>query len=81
VGQARIVHVGKIVELEPIEYGKPLTDKEKTGIKPYRLVFEVSETLRGDEVKRLELVLLPGITDSGGGWQVTNEPAKRLSEN
>ena len=63
VGQARIVHVGKIVELGTIEYGKPLTEKETLGIKPCRLVFEVSETIRGDEVKRLELVLLPGIKD------------------
>lgn len=63
VAQARIVYVGKIVELALFEYGKPLTEKETLGIKPCRLVFEVSETIRGDEVKHLELVLLPGIKD------------------
>lgn len=56
VGLARIVHVGRIVELKQVEYDKPLTSTQKTG-KPYRLVFEVSETIRGDAVKRLELVL------------------------
>lgn len=53
---ARIVLVGKIVELRPIEYVEQLTEKEKYG-KPHRLVFEVTETIRGEEVKRLELVL------------------------
>lgn len=56
VGLARVVHVGRIVELKPIEYEKPLTDIQKIG-KPYRLVFEINETIRGDDVKRLELVL------------------------
>ena len=56
VGRARVVHVGKILEIKQIEYGKPLTDIQKLG-KPYRLVFKVSETIRGDEVKSLELVL------------------------
>lgn len=56
VGQSRILHVGKIIEIKPIEYGKPLTDIQKLG-KPHRLVFEVSETIRGKEVRRLELVL------------------------
>ncbi len=55
-GLARIIHVGKITELQQIEYKKPLTGIQKFG-KPYRLVFEVSETIRGDKVKRLELVL------------------------
>lgn len=55
-GLARVVHVGKIVELEQIEYEKSLTGIEKFG-KPYRLVCEVSETVRGDKVERLELVL------------------------
>jgi hypothetical protein len=55
VGLARVVHVGKIVELEAIEYDKPLTRTQKIG-KPYRLVFEVSETIRGEPVERLELV-------------------------
>ena len=55
-GLARVVHVGKIIELKQIEYGKPLTDTQKAG-KSYRLVFEVSETIRGNEVNRLELVL------------------------
>lgn len=56
VGLARVVHVGRIVEFKQIEYEKPLTSTQKSG-KPYRLVFEVSETIRGDAVKRLELVL------------------------
>jgi hypothetical protein len=56
VGTARVVHVGKIVEIEPIEYGEPLTDNQKSG-KPYRLIFAVSETIRGEEVMNLELVL------------------------
>lgn len=55
-GLARIIHVGKIVELERIDYKKPLTEVQRLG-KPYRLVFEVSETVRGDKVERLELVL------------------------
>ncbi|MFN0125707.1 MAG: hypothetical protein ACKV19_03350 [Verrucomicrobiales bacterium] len=56
VGRARVVHLGKILEITQIEYGEPLTDIQKLG-KPYRLVFAVSETLRGEEVKSLELVL------------------------
>jgi hypothetical protein len=61
VGLARVVHVGKIVELKAIEYDQPLTDTQKIG-KPYRLVFAVSETIRGEKVEgeeaeRLELVL------------------------
>jgi hypothetical protein len=56
VGLARVVHVGKIVELKPIEYDKPLTSTQKLG-KPYRLIFEVSETIRGERVERLELVV------------------------
>jgi hypothetical protein len=56
VGRARIIHVGKIVEIKPIEYVKPLTITQKLG-KPNRLVFVVSETIRGEEVKSLELVL------------------------
>ena len=56
VGRARVVHVGQILEIKQIQYGKPLTDIQRLG-KPYRFVFEVSETIRGNEVKRLELVL------------------------
>ena len=56
VGRARVVHVGKILEVTSVEYGQPLTDIQKLG-KPYRLVFKVSETIRGEEVKSLELVL------------------------
>jgi hypothetical protein len=52
----RIIKLGKIVELKPIDYDKPLTMLQKIG-KPYRLVFEVTENFRGDEGKRLELVL------------------------
>lgn len=61
VGLARVVHVGKIVELEQIEYEKPLKGIQKFG-KPYRMVFEVSETIRGDKTERLELVLAPQST-------------------
>jgi len=53
---SRVVYVGKIVGLERIEYEKPLTFTQKLG-KTYRLVFEVGETIRGDEAKRLEIVL------------------------
>jgi len=61
-GAARILYIGKIVGLDRIEYDKPLmTYAQKVG-KPYRLVFEVSETIRGPEVKRLELVLSLQIT-------------------
>ena len=56
VGRSRIVHVGKIVDIKPIEFEKPLTDIQKLG-KPHKLVFAVSETIRGEEVKSLELVL------------------------
>ena len=60
VGYSRVVYVGKIVELEPTDYkadeDAPLTRAQAIG-DPYRLVFEVAETIRGDEVKRLELVL------------------------
>ena len=56
VGLARVVYIGKIIELKLVEFDKPLTSVQKFG-KPYRLVFEVSETVRGDAVKRLELVL------------------------
>lgn len=55
-GVSRVVHVGKIVEIKQIEYGKRLTDTQKLG-KPHRLVFEVSETIRGDDAERFELVL------------------------
>lgn len=60
-GGGRILYVGKIGGLERIEYDKPLTDLQKIG-KPYRLVFDVSETIRGREVKRVELVLSLQIT-------------------
>jgi hypothetical protein len=56
VGLARVVHVGKIVELKQTEYAKPQTAIQKLG-KPYQMVFEVSETIRGDRTERLELVL------------------------
>ncbi|MDB5344725.1 MAG: hypothetical protein JWP89_3102 [Schlesneria sp.] len=55
-GVSRIVSVGKIVELQRVDYEKPLTFTQKLG-KPHRLVFEIDETIRGDEVRRLELVL------------------------
>jgi len=55
-GVSRVVFVGKIVELQRVDYEKPLTFTQKIG-KPHRLVFEVGETIRGDEVRRLDLVL------------------------
>jgi hypothetical protein len=59
-GVSRVVHVGKIKELLPVDYKaaetRPLTDTQKIG-KPHRLVFEVDETIRGDASKQLELVL------------------------
>jgi hypothetical protein len=55
-GVSRIVYVGKIVELKRVDYEQRLTFIQKIG-KPHRLVFEVAETIRGDEVRRLELVL------------------------
>ncbi|MBS0204661.1 MAG: hypothetical protein JSS49_17290 [Planctomycetes bacterium] len=61
VGLARVVHVGKIVELKPIDYEQPLTSIQKLG-KPHRLVLAVSETIRGDAAKRLELVLSLQVT-------------------
>ncbi len=56
VGLSRFVRVGKVVELDQIEYEKPLTKLQKLG-RPYRMVFEVSETIRGEKTERLELVL------------------------
>jgi hypothetical protein len=56
VGLARVVHVGKIVELEQIEYEKPLKRIQTVG-RPSRMVFEVRETIRGEKTERLELVL------------------------
>lgn len=56
VGLARVVHVGKIVELTQIEYGQPLTGMQKLG-KPYQIIFEVDETIRGEKTERLKLVL------------------------
>jgi len=55
-GMSRVIYVGKIVELQRIDYKKPLTSTQSIG-KPYRLVFEVGETIRGEKLKRLELVL------------------------
>lgn len=56
VGSARAIHVGTIVGLEKIEYGKPLTATQKLG-KPNRLSFRVSETIRGRDVETLDIVL------------------------
>ena len=61
VGSARIVYVGEIITLEPVEYDKALTDTQKIG-KPYRVVFKVSETIRGEEVDQIELILSLQIT-------------------
>jgi hypothetical protein len=56
VALARVIYVGTIIELTPIKYDKLLSEIQKIG-KPYRLVFEVSETIRGNDAKRVELVL------------------------
>lgn len=56
VGMARIVYVGKIIELEKIEYTEP-NSRLKQGCEPYWLAFEVSETIRGDELELLEIVI------------------------
>lgn len=56
VGLCRVAYVGKIVELEETEYKKPLEAEQNYG-KPHRVVVEVAETIRGEPVKRLELVL------------------------
>lgn len=55
-GLSRGIHVGKILEIEQIEYNEPLTKTQKIG-KPHRLTFEVNETIRGEEAERLNLVL------------------------
>lgn len=56
VGLARAVRVGQIVKLERVDYPQPQSWRQNLG-KPYRVVFEVSETIRGDRSERLELVL------------------------
>jgi len=59
-GVSRVVHVGKIKELRLIDYTaaetRPLTDTQKIG-KSHRLVFEITETIRGEDCEKLELVL------------------------
>lgn len=60
-GASRVIYFGKIVELQRIDYEKPLTDTQKLG-KRYRLVFEVAETVRGEKLQRLELVLALQVT-------------------
>jgi len=57
-GFARIIHVGKIVEIKKINYEseQPLEHIQKMG-KPYRVIIEVTETIKGDDTKRLELIL------------------------
>lgn len=55
---SRFVHVGKIAALQRLDrdFGTALTERQSWG-KPHRLAFEVRETLRGESVRRLELVL------------------------
>lgn len=63
IGTSRFVHVGRIVELSPVEYTKPLEGFRKLG-KPHRLVFEVTETIRGEKTERMELIMsLQGVYD------------------
>ncbi len=50
------VCVGKIAALEPIQYDKPLTSIQSFG-HPYRLTFDIEETIRGKPAHRIELVL------------------------
>lgn len=55
----RIIHVGKISRIEEvkeIKFEKPLTRVQKIG-KPHLLVFEISETIRGEKLKKVELTL------------------------
>lgn len=56
VALARAVHVGTVVVVEPVKFDKALEGPQKFGV-PHRVVLEVTETLRGDPVKLLELVL------------------------
>lgn len=55
-GLARVIHVGKVVEVAVVAYEKPLEGPQKIG-KPHRVVMEVGETIRGEAVKKFELVL------------------------
>ncbi len=62
VGLSKEVQVGKIEKFELIEYNKPLKAPESYG-KPYRVSFAVSETIRGEKTKSVEIVLavqIPG---------------------
>ncbi|MEZ5941740.1 MAG: hypothetical protein R3C18_10125 [Planctomycetaceae bacterium] len=56
VAASRIVYLGKIIELKETTYDGPLTEIQKFG-KPYRLAFAVDETIRGEEIERLDLIL------------------------
>jgi hypothetical protein len=56
VALAETVRLGKIVSLERIEYSKGLVGPQVYG-KPYRMVFQVSETIRGKRATSVELVL------------------------
>lgn len=58
VGFARVVYVGKIVEMRQAdgESDETLTRTQKIG-KPHELIFEVSETIRGADRKRLKVLL------------------------
>ncbi|MBL1152033.1 MAG: hypothetical protein D8M22_04755 [Armatimonadetes bacterium] len=56
VALAETVRVGRIVSLERIEYSQELVGEQVLG-KPYRMVFQVRETIRGKDAKMVELVL------------------------
>lgn len=60
-GLARVIHVGKVVEVAVVAYEKPLEGPQKIG-KPHRVVMEVGETIRGEAVKKFELVLALQVT-------------------
>lgn len=56
VSASRIVYVGQIAEIELTNYDGPLVEPQTFG-KPYRVRFDIRETLRGQEQESLELVL------------------------
>jgi hypothetical protein len=61
VGLAREVQVGKIVGIEQTEVSGALQFPQNVG-KPYRVTFAVSETIRGDKVKQVDMVLALQVT-------------------
>lgn len=56
IGLGRVVHVGKIKSLVQTEHDGPLNRVEKFG-DPYRLVFSVEETIKGEPTEEFEIIL------------------------